>query len=170
MLAIAPICQRNLRHKIVGKAEIEDVFSGSVWIPGVVGRSKGVGKHAGGTGVRGQSVGQQIGDRRAAAVAGDQIYRVADVVFFSFILIFLGNFVYKSRCISFTKEGGYCIMKACCSIPLNISALRTCSLGVCKISPLFLTAQRFVCKTLRVSYGRFSTPVKSFGPHGQPYF
>lgn len=111
VLAIAPFRQRNLRHKIVGKAEIEDVFSGSVWIPGVVGRSKSVGKHAGGTGVRGQSVGQQIGDRRAAAVAGDQIYRVADVVFFSFILIFLGNFVYKSRCISFTvmttrKTGG----------------------------------------------------------------
>ena len=123
MLAIAPFRQRNLRHKIVGKAEIEDVFSGSVWIPGVVGRSKGVGKHTGGTGVRGQSVGQQIGDRRAAAVAGDQIYRVADVVFFSFILIFLGNFVYKSRCISFTKEGGYCIIEACCSIPLNMGAL-----------------------------------------------
>ena len=106
MLSIAPFRQRDLGHKIVGKAEIEDVGSVGVRVPGIVGRGKGVGKHVGGTGVRGQSVGQQIGDRRAAAVAGDQIYRVADVVFFSFILIFLGNFVYKSRCISFTKKRG----------------------------------------------------------------
>ena len=71
MLAITPVCQRNLGHKIVGKAEIEDVGSVGVRVPGIVGRSKGIGEHVGGTGDHGQSVGQQIGDRRAAAVAGD---------------------------------------------------------------------------------------------------